>query len=267
MQQKPKYLRIASDLHLEAFGGDAANLQAGTLPPDPRDKESVLILAGDISSATNQLRAFLEHLSPQFGHICVVPGNHEYYGHEYNEKNIALSAMNFANVTHSSGDVICTEFEGVRIIYGTLWADGGNSLAEMGRVGHYMNDFNYIRFKQRLFTVPDMKTLNAIHRNVLEKFLKKPFDGRTIVATHHMPSYQLCHPRFGTDCNGGFASHCDRLFYEDFAPSVWIHGHTHDTIDTVMGSTRIICNPAGYLGEWGNSHNYYIGQGPKFIEL
>ena len=27
---------------------------------------------------------------------------------------------------------------------------------------------------------------------------------------------------------------------------VWTHGHTHDTFDYMIGSTRIVCRPRGY---------------------
>ena len=28
----------------------------------------------------------------------------------------------------------------------------------------------------------------------------------------------------------------------------WIHGHTHDACDYMIGDTRVLCNPRGYIG-------------------
>jgi hypothetical protein len=114
------------------------------------------------------------------------------------------------------------------------------------------------------YTVGDMKLLHKEQRGKLEYFLNMPFKGKTVVATHHMPSYRLCHPRFGTEANGGFASNCDRILASDIAPHLWVHGHTHDTIDTKLWNTRIVCNPMGYHMEWGSVFTIY---GPKFITI
>jgi hypothetical protein len=29
---------------------------------------------------------------------------------------------------------------------------------------------------------------------------------------------------------------------------LWTHGHMHDPFDYMIGSTRVVCNPRGYLG-------------------
>jgi hypothetical protein len=30
--------------------------------------------------------------------------------------------------------------------------------------------------------------------------------------------------------------------------TLWTHGHTHHVFDYRIGSTRIVCNPRGYVG-------------------
>jgi predicted MPP superfamily phosphohydrolase len=269
----PKYIRVASDLHLEAFlGRYEETLAIDFLPEHELDSESILALAGDISSNTVQLMNFVKVIEHRFQAVFVVPGNHEYYRHNYDALNPIFEDMNkeWVKSTHSAGDVKTFNFDNVQIIFGALWADGGNSAQEEIMVGHYLNDFRLItkkaaatKYGLRLFTVSDMKTINAIHKNQIENVLRAA-DRKTVVITHHMPSYTLCHPRFGTECNGGFASHCDKLLYEDWSPSIWIHGHTHDTIQTKIGNTQIVCNPRGYRGEWSTPFNAYQ---PLFVEL
>ena len=28
---------------------------------------------------------------------------------------------------------------------------------------------------------------------------------------------------------------------------MWVHGHTHERYDYMIGSTRVVCNPRGYI--------------------
>jgi hypothetical protein len=41
------------------------------------------------------------------------------------------------------------------------------------------------------------------------------------------------------------ASKIDRPKPGSRAPALWIHGHTHDSFDYLVGPTRIVCNPKG----------------------
>jgi len=262
---KPRYIRVVSDLHLEQYSGKAASfLLEHFVPQDPRDAESVLALAGDISSDQQQLLAFLVEADKRFQRVYYIPGNHEFYGHQLAEWGEILLGDDLRHTAYSRLDVGCEELENVRIIFGTMWADGGKDGWERTQVGKYLRDFRVIRMGNRIFDVEDMQELHAKQRAQLVEHLKKPFNGVTVVMTHHMPSYALCHPRFGTDCNGGFASAMDFVLEAPFAPQVWIHGHTHDSIDTRKNGVRIVCNPSGYYFENDARYKNFI---PKFLDL
>ena len=74
----------------------------------------------------------------------------------------------------------------------------------------------------------------------------------TVVVSHHAPSARSLDPRFGDDpVNAGFASALEPLI-ESLQPAAWIHGHVHRAIDYRLGSTRVVCNPRGYPGEFDN---------------
>lgn len=36
-------------------------------------------------------------------------------------------------------------------------------------------------------------------------------------------------------------------------PKLWIHGHTHESVDYRVGRTRVVCNPHGYAGHAVNA--------------
>ena len=79
-----KHIRIASDLHLEGFAQrNPETLGIDFLPRDDRDAESILVLAGDISSIPDQLVNFIQVCQKRFPQVIFVPGNHEYYKHDY----------------------------------------------------------------------------------------------------------------------------------------------------------------------------------------
>ena len=67
-------IQIASDLHIEYL--EDANIYNLIKPNAP-----ILVLAGDIGSLYkyDQLKRFLDYLSPQFKYILYIPGNHEFY--------------------------------------------------------------------------------------------------------------------------------------------------------------------------------------------
>jgi predicted phosphodiesterase len=160
------------------------------------------------------------------------------------------------------------ELEGqkIRIAFGTLWADGGHSLEEQAKVGQGLADFYLIQKDGRRFTVQDMMVWHKKQKAALVSFLRQEYDGKTIVITHHMPSYRLCHPRFGNEINGGFAADCDDILASDYAPDIWVHGHTHDQINRQLDRTRVVCNPRGYTREWETEFNKF-GANPVFIDL
>lgn len=270
-------IRIASDLHLEAFRGrDMEALVVDVLHTDEQDADSVLVLAGDISSDPNQLITFIKAIEPRFAKVIYIPGNHEYYRHNYDAWNSEMNdrfAVTLTNTVWANDDVGVYTDGNVRVIFGTLWADGGTSLAEQARVGYGLNDFRVISIgakmnENRQFTVTDMIKIHKKQKATITTLLNASFDGTTVVATHHMPTYRLCHPRFGSDINGGFAANCEDILAYDHAPAVWIYGHTHDSGDGVMWKTRLVANPRGYPQEFSSDSEFNSYKlSPKFIEV
>ena len=66
--------------------------------------------------------------------------------------------------------------------------------------------------------------------------------------THHLPHPQCVAERFeNSPYNEAYVT--DLQYYmEHFNIDFWLHGHTHDSVDTYVGETRILCNPMGYHG-------------------
>lgn len=263
-------IRIASDIHLEQWvGRDITALEIEHLPLDSRDANAVLVLAGDISSSPKQLVEFIAQVEKRFLQVIFVAGNHCYYRHEMISWNLNTTLAFNAQTTrtsHALGEVGVQIVNNVRFIFATLWADGGADKIEQMNVEKCLWDFTVIKLRNKNYTVESMIRLHKKQKAGITKALKTPFDGQTIVVTHHMPSYRLCHPRFGNEINGGFASNCEDILAYDHAPDVWVFGHTHDVIDTMVFNTRCFSNPSGYRAEKDTQFNDYC-MGPKFIEV
>ena len=87
--------------------------------------------------------------------------------------------------------------------------------------------------------------------------LEKPFDGKTIVMTHHAPSGNSINRKYlGSDYNHLYSSNLDALI-DHYQPDLWVHGHCHSSNSYEIGKTKIRSNPRGYIG---------YGKGPDRAE-
>ena len=68
-----------------------------------------------------------------------------------------------------------------------------------------------------------------------------------VVVPHPLPSPACIAPVYRNDpLNPAFVSDLDAIILKH-KPGLWIHGHTHHSIDARVGDTRILCNPGGYV--------------------
>jgi len=262
-------------LHIESFRNAPISKTAlHFLPHDDDDKHSILVLAGDISSSVKQLVEFIREIHNRFESIVMVPGNHEFYGHHLDNwvATINKEMSQFKNVFYAADQKSVSTFilGNIRFICGTIWADGGKDINEMQRVQNALYDFVHILYGENgeIFRVADMQHLHEMQVKTLQQELEKPFHGKTVVVSHHLPSLKLVSSRFNDPVygiNGGFASSLDGLMTFNSAPWLWVFGHTHDTIDMQLNRTRCVCNPCGYQRETNSSpFNSYR---PRFISL
>jgi hypothetical protein len=108
-----------------------------------------------------------------------------------------------------------------------------------------MADFRLIRYRGGVLRAEISRELHQNARRWLSDRLDEPFDGRTVVVTHHLPHRRSIHPMFqGNPLNPAFASHMPELVRSPV--DLWIHGHTHCSADYVTDGTQVLCNPRGY---------------------
>jgi Icc-related predicted phosphoesterase len=94
-------------------------------------------------------------------------------------------------------------------------------------------------------TIQELIRRHEHSRAYIDEVLATPFDGKTVVLTHHAPLGRSIHPHFeGEITNAAFASDLSDLIGRR-KPDVWVHGHVHHFLDYMEDETRVICNAKG----------------------
>lgn len=232
-------LHLLSDLHLSA---------AGLVVPDTG--ADLVLLAGDIARPA-QAVAWATQLDRP---VLYVPGNHEFYGGSLDGTVAELRALCAGTAVHLLHDEVRV-LRGVRFLGSVLWtgfdqlARGQNRAQALHEAQGFSRDFSRIRWRAdapALFTPQQSAELFAGHRAWLAARLAEPFDGPTVVITHHAPSPRSIHARFaGSRLNAAFVADLEDLMGASRV-ALWVHGHTHDSFDYRVRGTRVVCNPRGY---------------------
>jgi hypothetical protein len=83
----------------------------------------------------------------------------------------------------------------------------------------------------------------------IQSVIEGRFDDKFVVCTHHAPSKGSEHPRYQHDTlmNGAYNSVLDEYILDHPQIKLWTHGHTHEDFDYMIGTTRVVCNPRGYI--------------------
>lgn len=120
----------------------------------------------------------------------------------------------------------------------------------------FMQSPEYGRTKEVFKTrVPRFSPEDALadHKEMLEyiqTIITGQSDKKFVVCGHHSPSRLSTHPRYQNDTmmNGGYSSSLDEYIMDHPQIKLWTHGHTHYPFEYMVGETRIVCNPRGYIG-------------------
>jgi len=255
---------LADDLHLE--------FSDFRLPKDP---EAILLLAGDIClgsvfkqgrtdqkalKLTPRFREFFETVSRDFKKVYWIAGNHEfYYGHWDTTRDFMREGVKDTNVTVLEKEWVDLG-DDVHLYGATFWTDFKNNNPNVMSIArNYMNDYNLIN-ATRDSDIPYAKREGTLipqivyddhvaARAALEAGLAERKGKKVIVMTHHAPSMTSSHPRYGkTDnpVNWAYCSELDQFVMDNPTIRYWVHGHTHESHDYMLGGTRVICNPRGY---------------------
>lgn len=273
-----------SDLHTE-FGDYFKH--------SPEDGGDVLILAGDITTAwalashrtdaegRSQRKNFSKlnkELLSNFNKVYMVLGNHEHYHSIFRKTKASLQkSFNDLNINIHILDNDKDVIDDVLFVGTTLWADfeKGNPVS-MANCEFGLNDF-------RIIGMLDVEDLNYFNRHksrainaefilqehinsvkYLELIFSQNKNEKTVVITHHGPTYKSLHrEHVGNGLDGIYASDLSQTILDNPQIKYWVSGHTHFPQKYTVGETVCLSNPRGYRGE--RSHKEYSGI--KYFEV
>ena len=248
-----------SDLHLEF---DEVVPKNAKYKPSRKDRD-ILVLAGDIHTGLNAQKFIKQQL--RYSDIVYVLGNHEYYNNNFetlldewkqkeNEINEYSKQKGFDNTLYvlqnSSVIIGNTKFIGF-----TMWTSLSSENEALYHIAdRKMNDYHCITDNEG-FGINPNRTIESFYQSkkYLKTELSNPFNGKTVIVTHHAP-----HEKSIAECFKGDI--LNDAYYEDMSdiinehkPELWIHGHVHNSFDYMIENTRVVSNPRGY-----NKKNHYV---------
>ena len=259
-------IALASDVHLEF----------GDLEFENDSDADVLILGGDICVGndivqrdphnimgeeyrSNRFHSFFERCCDRFPHVIFIVGNHEHYHGDF-----AKTIPHFKDVLGYLKNLHILEKEtfvldDVTFIGGTLWTDmNRRDTRTLHAISGMMNDFRCVNNSAKLadqrgwpgrFTTTDAADDHDAMLEYIRLMIEGKFDQKFVIVGHHAPSRLSTHPRYSRELimNGGYSSELDDFILDHPQIRLWTHGHTHEEFDYQIGSTRILCNPRGYV--------------------
>ena len=271
-------LAVQSDLHIDQE-------RNGYQKPPPVEAD-VLVVIGDTTNArTRSLHWIAETLCCRVQRCVYVPGNHCFYrgppgsGEENTfyedqmERGREIAAS--IGIDLLQNEVLHLDDMGVRIVGGTLWSDfsllppGWSRKMAMyfSQNGRLRDDRWSLRDKHNDFIEIRTGAGNSDHRLTPSQWLKlhdesfgffsrvleTPYDGETVCVSHMGPASSV-DPGMHAWLYG--SKDIETLMTGPNAPSFWLHGHVHKSLDySIGGCTRVICNPRGYALENGMREN------------
>jgi predicted phosphohydrolase len=253
---------IVSDLHTEFWIGH----HAGPITQRIHDHlagADIVLLAGDIDNGARAV-ATAKKLFPDVP-VCLVAGNHEFYRQSYHDtvqalKDAALKTEGVYFLDRGACEITVHD-RPLRILGATLWTDfalHGTPELSLFDAARGLNDFRLIKFKDHILTPQDTLELHTQDRAWLMEQLDVPFNGTTIVMTHHAPvSFAISPIYTGDNLSPCFASRLEQMFMRDDLPLV-VFGHTHFPLDRTLESTRFVSSQTGYItGKFSVETNNY----------
>jgi len=252
--------------------------------PMPKGTD-VVVLAGDIHAGEKGVQWAQDNYGTDVP-IVYVAGNHEFYGNDLSiveEIEEAVAGTNVRFLDNSS-----TVIDGVRFVGSTLWTSFNDwSDKEVINFLHSgMNDYRKIKaawffdedesriieaqkfdlaLTEKLFAENHFRLRPVItyllHKEgmrYLEKAMEESFDGKTVVVTHHAPSYksvgyykEAYEDAYATSLEHFICNHKSAI-------DVWFHGHLHKPVHYWIDGVPIVSNPRDYpmYGKYGNSQEF-----------
>lgn len=257
----------------------------------------VLIVAGDLwtapfavkgrndadaRSVLKAIKKLQQNVFSKFTSVLYVMGNHEHYRFKFDcTVPVIKEFFEGTNVKVLDNDFV--KIHDVVFIGCTLWSDfmkASPIAMETCRGG--MNDFKIIATgdpakwppkawhnweyapRDQIFAPSNALDEHLMSKRYIEFVAKQHRDDKVVVVSHHGPTYKsLSKKHVGNGLDGAYCSDMSDFILGNHNIRHWVHGHTHMSVDYMVGDCRILANQVGYFGE----HCYSDFDGIQFFEV
>lgn len=257
-------IAIHSDLHLEG----------NSLPDEfaeDTDTPDVVILAGDIG--VRHLHVDLFTIRQVYGPepvIIFVPGNHEYYGFDFHERNEGMKKICELNdilfLVAGNGIIVGDTY----FIGSTCWSDmssirGAPSPQDKAEVESGVSDFRMIRNGSSRWSADDMIARSIREKREIEALLhnaKGDPSLKTVLISHFPLLLEVANPIFPKDAFTSYFHNDWSDLILKYEPTAVVYGHNHynSPVDR-YGQSLLLSNQRGYNKEASNktyNPNYLV---------
>lgn len=127
--------------------------------------------------------------------------------------------------------------------------NGQYIMETVGEINRMVEDGFKMKEEPSTFCPEDAVEDHFKFREFFEAEVGNYYDKKIVMCTHHTPSRLSCHPRYKDDSlmNGGYHNDLEEYIMDHPQIKLWTHGHTHEDYDYMLGTTRVVCNPRGYI--------------------
>lgn len=228
-----------------------------------------VIIAGDLTNKpqkrwTRMLQELREIVGPDTK-MYIIPGNHDFYDYRIDQEDRLKEFAEAGSAEYAQKQVIV--IGDTRFLCATLWTSYEGADPWFYEDRHQKgsnNDFRYIRVATKGFIplrVADVRKIHRDHRRWFEEQLATPWEGRTVMVTHHVPHVSLLAPITGDlddpkrktcdiEVPGSYATDLSALFEGPHAPDLAVYGHSHNALDSTIGRTQMRSVSLGYPSEF-----------------
>ncbi len=263
---------------------------------DLRERDTYNVMGEHNKS--NKFHTFFQECCARFPHVIYIAGNHEHYHGDYATTiSILRERLGYLVNLHVL-EKEYVEINGVCFAGATLWTDMNKEDPNtLYGIKGYMNDYRIIHnsndvvhYKTPVYgrkedgsmdydnvvsmefhtrfakfspeeSVKDHKAALQFIKDSIASRLDMPW----VVCGHHAPSKLSTKPQYEDDVmvNGAYSSNLTEFILDHPQIKLWTHGHTHHNFDYMIGSTRIVANPRGYINYEAQADNFEL----QFLEI
>lgn len=239
--------------------------------PTREDIDGVL-LAGDISTRGNYVDAMLLIWDVWRCPVVMVKGNHDFYGKNRIQKQKRIDDERIDMMRSAGADIQILDRQSMvigdtRIIGATLWTDTEvwPEFRDNARfhVEKRMSDYKSISIYDerksvyRKLRIGDTMEMHRKDKGFILNEVAQPFDGKTLVMTHHVPVVEALSDEDFFERDRDTAGYASDLWSEisGLGIDAWLSGHVHVGRSIYLngdhGKTSFISNMRGYPNEEG----------------